>query len=493
MLTRRFSLLAFAGLALACSDSPVDPGPGPDPVYSASIIAGNTQTGVVSTELAVPLKIRVVQGVNTPVPNRTVTWSVPTGGGNLQSASTLTNASGEATARWILGPNAGAQTVNVTVAGVTNQLVFTATGTAVPQSPAPVLVATVPVPANYGIHDTFVRDGLAFVMAWNTGVRIYDVGNGRNGGTPASPQLVSSIVTATNGIGGGAAAHNAWWFHNPVTQEKRYLFVGQEGPGGVGASSSGDIHIVDVSNLAAPVEVGFIHVPGAGAHNFWMDEANQVLYAAFYNGGVAKIDVSGTLTGDMSNRIVARVQPGGVGSTYVWGVMLSGGTLYAADMLSGFWALDPGTLATKGGGNNVPTRFTSDLWVAGAWGYTGTWGTRVGVRGNAINVWNFAGNGAPVLQNTVLVSDVGTVSDVAVTPDNKALVATAENLGSPGLLVYDRADPANPVLKQRVIVPEGLHTGEIAVINGRTYVFAARNPGGAGPALMIYDITGVVP
>ena len=32
------------------------------------------------------------------------------------------------------------------------------------------LVATVPVAANYGIHDTFVRDGIAFVFAWNTGV-----------------------------------------------------------------------------------------------------------------------------------------------------------------------------------------------------------------------------------------------------------------------------------------------------------------------------------
>jgi hypothetical protein len=27
-------------------------------------------------------------------------------------------------------------------------------------------------------------------------------------------------------------------------------------------------------------------VPGAGAHNFWMDEPRQVLSAAFYNGGV---------------------------------------------------------------------------------------------------------------------------------------------------------------------------------------------------------------
>ena len=45
------------------------------------------------------------------------------------------------------------------------------------------LATTVPIPADYGIHDTYVRDGLAFVFAWNTGVIIYDVGNGIRGGS----------------------------------------------------------------------------------------------------------------------------------------------------------------------------------------------------------------------------------------------------------------------------------------------------------------------
>ena len=31
------------------------------------------------------------------------------------------------------------------------------------------LQASVPIPPAYGIHDTYVRDGLAFVFAWNTG------------------------------------------------------------------------------------------------------------------------------------------------------------------------------------------------------------------------------------------------------------------------------------------------------------------------------------
>jgi hypothetical protein len=201
------------------------------------------------------------------------------------------------------------------------------------------LQTSVPIPPAYGIHDTYVRDGLAFVFAWNTGVIIYDVGNGIRSGSPAVPVEVGRLLTSDDGVAGGAAVHNGWWFHNPVTGEKRYLFIGQEGPGAIGTQSSGDIHVVDVSNLASPVEVAFFHLDGAGTHNFWMDEDRQILYAAYYNGGVVALDVSGTLAGDLSSRLIARIAPGGAGDTYVWGVQLSGGSLYAIDMLSGLWQL----------------------------------------------------------------------------------------------------------------------------------------------------------
>jgi hypothetical protein len=201
------------------------------------------------------------------------------------------------------------------------------------------LAATVPIPADYGIHDTFVRDGLAFVFAWNTGVIIYDVGNGMRGGSPGSPVEVSRLVTSANGVPGGPAVHNGWWFHNPVTSERRYLFIGQEGPAVIGSQASGDIHVVDVSDLANPQEVAFFHLAGAGTHNFWMDEPNQILYAAYYNAGVVAIDVSGVLQGDLADRLISRIQPGGSGDTFTWGVQLAGGSIYASDMLSGFWQL----------------------------------------------------------------------------------------------------------------------------------------------------------
>jgi hypothetical protein len=200
------------------------------------------------------------------------------------------------------------------------------------------LAATVPIPPFYGIHDTYVRDGVAFVFAWNSGVIIYDVGDGRQGGSPESPVEIGRLVTSDNGVAGSPAVHNGWWFHNPVTEEARYLFIGQEGPGQVGVSASGDIHVVDVSDLANPREVASFRLPDAGAHNFWMDEAEQVLYAAYYNGGVIALDVSGTLSGDLSERLLAQVRFGG--DTYTWSVMLANGSLYASDMLSGLWQVE---------------------------------------------------------------------------------------------------------------------------------------------------------
>jgi len=223
-----------------------------------------------------------------------------------------------------------------------------------------------------------------------------------------------------------------------------------------------------------------------------MDESRQILYAAYYNGGVIAVDVSGSLAGDMSSRIIAQITPGGAQNTFVWGVALSNGTLYAIDMVSGFWALDPLTLAVKGGGNNVPERFSSDLWVRGEYAYTGGWGTRAGVKGNAIKIWALnPATGVPTLVDSLIIPNITTVSDVAVSPDGKMLIATAEGGSGNGLYVFDRTSPQSPVLRANYGVSQGLHTGEVAVINGRTYVFAARDPG--GPAMMIFDVTGIVP
>lgn len=357
------------------------------------------------------------------------------------------------------------------------------------------LVAEVPIEPCYGIHDTYVRDGLAFVAAWNRGLQIYDVGDGVAGGSPESPVLVGDVVPGgANSCSGSARTHNSWWFHNPVTGEARYVFVGQEGPGAVGGTSSGDIYVVDVSDLADPVLAGTYHRDGAGTHNFWVDEPNQILYAAYYNGGVVAIDVSGELPADLSTREIARTLPGGEGDTYTWGVMLHQGSLYASDMLSGLHQLrlEGGSFVHAGGGGNVEDRFTSDLWVHGDYAYTGSWGVRA-EPGNTLYIWQLGAAGAPSLIDSLSISGVTTLSDVEVSADGSRLLVTAECglCAEAGLYVYDLADPRRPERVGHYAVDTGLHTGTLATIDGVLYAFAARNP--ADPALMIFRVDALDP
>jgi hypothetical protein len=70
-----------------------------------------------------------------------------------------------------------------------------------------------------------------------------------------------------------------------------------------------------------------------------MDEPRQILYAAYYNAGVVALDVSGTLSGNLSGRLLSQIRPGGPKNTFTWGVQLVNGSLYAIDMLSGLWQL----------------------------------------------------------------------------------------------------------------------------------------------------------
>lgn len=474
MRLNRIAVTLALAAALACGESS-----GPARVYVLAIAAGDAQTDTIGATLAVPYAVHVTDTTGASARDLAVSWAVTAGGGSITATST-TNAGGIATAIRVLGTTAGTATARAQVAGAS----VTFTATVLPSAAAPVLVTSLPITENYGLHDQFIRDGLAFLTAWNSGVLIYDVGNGIAGGSPANPVLVDSLTTA------GGAAHNAWWFHNPVTSEKKYLFIGQEGPGQVGVSSSGDIHVVDVSDLNDIQEVAFFHRAGAGTHNFWMDEPNQILYAAYYNGGVAAIDVSGTLSGDISSRLIDTLNFG-IGNTYTWGVQLSNGSLYASDMRSGLWQLGTnlGTLSRVGGGNNDLARYTSDLWVANGHAYTGTWDhfQRTGLSGSLLRVWQLSGSGAPVAVDSILVSGVGAVSDVEVSADGKLLLFSTESGPSSGFWFYSLADPAHPAFAGKYLVSSGVHTATFADMGGRLYAFGAKNPSGA--ALIILDVT----
>jgi hypothetical protein len=213
-----------------------------------------------------------------------------------------------------------------------------------PAAPTQVFTAAMGRPF---VHDVYVRDGILFTALWNDGVTIWDIG-GAGSGTISNPIALGNANTI------GGEAHNVWWFHNAVTGEKRYAFVGEEGPGAIGVRSSGDIHVVDVSNFALPREVAFFHIDGAGTHNFSVDESRGILYAAYYNAGVRAIDVAGDLSScvDANRDSLGRCDlaksgrelahwPDGRGGVYIWGVQVVGLRVYASDMLNGLWKLGP--------------------------------------------------------------------------------------------------------------------------------------------------------
>jgi hypothetical protein len=186
----------------------------------------------------------------------------------------------------------------------------------------------------------------------------------------------------------------------------------------------------------------------------------------------------------------------GTSNTYTWGVQLANGSLYAGDMLSGLWQLDPAApLTVRGGGLNVPERYTSDLWIHGGHAYSGTWGTRSTpgstLLGNVLKVWTLDAAGAPVLADSIVTPNIGTVSDVEVSPDGRLLMFSAEHGTGEGLYWYDLTDPAHPVFLTRARVPRGLHTATFGEVAGRLYAFASKNP--PEPEWLIYDVTSLLP
>ncbi len=114
-LTPRSSLAALVLAAvLACAK---DPG-APVPVAGIVVVQGDAQTAQVGRALPTPIVLRALDSTGAAVSGRTITLVIGSGGGTVTPTSAETNAGGEITAAWTLGPVATSQSLLASAAGL---------------------------------------------------------------------------------------------------------------------------------------------------------------------------------------------------------------------------------------------------------------------------------------------------------------------------------------------------------------------------------------
>jgi adhesin/invasin len=146
-LTRRplVSITGWAAVAVimaivACSseDNGTNPPPGNTTPAAIAVTSGNNQSGTVNAALASPLVVTVTNSDGDPLSGVGVSWTVAAGGGSLSAATSTTNAQGQASINYTLGPNAGTNTINAAVTSDNSlSTSFTATANAPPVDMTP--------------------------------------------------------------------------------------------------------------------------------------------------------------------------------------------------------------------------------------------------------------------------------------------------------------------------------------------------------------------
>ena len=198
----------------------------------------------------------------------------------------------------------------------------------------------------HGIHDVWVSDGVAFSSNWADGVVAVDVGGGGRGGTPENPVEL------------GRYAYPSGWNHAAFPYRSQstgtfYMFAADESfpyggyssdRGGTPSRAAGWVHVIDWSDWEHPEEVARYQVPEAGTHNLWIQD--DVMYVAYYNGGLRVVDVSGELMGDLyqQGREIALYVPHDpdgfiANAPFVWGPQPYKGHVFFTDWNTGLWAI----------------------------------------------------------------------------------------------------------------------------------------------------------
>jgi hypothetical protein len=206
---------------------------------------------------------------------------------------------------------------------------------------------------NARLHDLWVHDGIAYSAQGGAGTVVVDVGNGRYGGSIERPRLIT-VYEVNSG-------HEIFPYFQQSTG-RTYLFIGDEEmnrsgrvwegtnyrsemttPGGLPQTSGGYVHIVDFTDPMNPMGVGRYHLEDFGAHDIIVQD--DVLYQAYYEGGVRLVDVSGELLGNLADQgreiaVFKPYDPKGFtpNAAFVMNAMPWKGHVLFTDFNSGLWA-----------------------------------------------------------------------------------------------------------------------------------------------------------
>ncbi len=193
----------------------------------------------------------------------------------------------------------------------------------------------------HSVHDVWVVDGIAYSSNWTDGVVAVDVGGN------ATPDMPGAGGSPENPVKLGSYTYPSGWNHaafpfKSKSADKFYIAAGDEAfPNG---EAAGYIHFFDLSSWENGQEVARYEVPEAGTHNIWIQD--DVMYVAYYQGGLRIVDVSGELMGNLydQGREIARYLPkdpdGKIpNSPQAWGPQPYKDLIFVSDMNSGLWAL----------------------------------------------------------------------------------------------------------------------------------------------------------
>ena len=213
------------------------------------------------------------------------------------------------------------------------------------------------------IHDVWIVDGIAYSSNWSDGVYLVDVGGVAKAKTGAQtdqapmPEVGAGLVGGSpqNPVPFASYQYPSGWNHAAFPYRSAstgtfYVVAGDEAfpyprlAPDAPEKAAGWLHFVDFTDIQQPKEVARYQVPEAGSHNYWIED--DILYAAFYNGGLRVVDLSGELMGDLyrQGREIAMFLPshpeGRIrNAPMAWGPQPHKGTIFLADHYSGLWAV----------------------------------------------------------------------------------------------------------------------------------------------------------